>query len=84
MRTRVRRGRLRVSSGMMLGGSRTKQSSKEGEVGPRMKVVFGGGAEGWAVMAPVGMELASRDRCWFVEREMAWPEMVEEAGWRLK
>ena len=45
MRTRVRRGRLRVSRGIMLGGSRTKQSSKEGEEGPRKKVVFGFGAE---------------------------------------
>ena len=45
MRTSVRKGRLRVSSGIMLGGSRTKQSSKEGEECPRKNVVFGFGAE---------------------------------------
>ena len=41
----MRSGRLRVSSGMMLGGSRTKQSSKEGDDGPRRKSVFGFGAD---------------------------------------
>lgn len=68
----------------MLGGSRTKQSSKEGEVAPRKKVVLGFGAEGWAEMAPVGTELWSRERCWSVERVMACPSMVEDAGFRLK
>ena len=47
----------------MLGGSRTKQSSKEGDLGPRMKGLFGLGAEAWVVIWPVGMELESRARC---------------------
>lgn len=68
----------------MLGGSRTKQSSKEGEEEPRKKVVFGFGAETWVVISPVGTELESRDRCWSVERVMACPSMVGEVGFRLK
>ena len=84
MRTRVRSGRLRVSSGIMLGGSRTKQSSKEGEDGPRKKRAFGFGAEAWAVISPVGMELESRDRYWSVERLIACPSIVVELGFKLK
>ena len=68
----------------MLGGSRTKQSSKEGVVGPRKKVVFGFGAEAWAAISPVGMELGSRVKYWSVERVMAWPSMVGDVGLRLK
>lgn len=38
---------MRVSRGMLVGwGSRTKQSSKEGWLAPRVKGVFGEGAEG--------------------------------------
>ena len=84
MRTRVRSGRLRVSRGIMLGGSRTKQSSKDGEDRPRMKEVFGLGAEAWVVISPVGMELESRDRYWSVERLMECPSTVFEPGFRLK
>ena len=53
-----------MSRGMLLGcGSTTKQSSKEGNWAPRVNVVLGGGADGWAAIWPVGMEVESRTRC---------------------
>jgi len=85
--TRGRRGRGRVSRGTVAvaEGETTMQSSKEGVVVVRGKGVLGvGGAEGWGAMAPVGMLLASRTRCWFVWRVAIVPSMVGEVGLRLK
>lgn len=44
------------------GGSRTMQSSKEGEVVPSVKGVLAFGAEGCFVISPVGIEFESRAR----------------------
>ena len=38
------------------------QSSKEGEMAPSMKGVFGAGAFGCEAISPVGIEFASRTR----------------------
>lgn len=51
-----------MSRGIESEGLRTIQSSKEGEVAPRVKVVLGEGAEGWVVLQPVGMEAESSSR----------------------
>lgn len=64
--TRRRRGWGRVSSGISIeveeGGERTMQSSKDGDVVPSVKGVFGAGAEGCAAISPVGIEYESRVR----------------------
>ena len=75
----------RVSRGMWACGSTTKQSSKEGECAPRVNCVLGvGGADGWVVISPVGMDSESRTRYWFVPRVTEVPSMVGKEGLRVK
>ncbi len=73
-----------MSSGVFSWGSRTKQSSKEGDVAPSLKVALADGTEGWEVIWPVGIEVESRARYWSVLSVTAVPSIVEEAGLRVK
>jgi len=82
--TRGRKGWGRVSRGVVEYGSRTKQSSKVGDVAVRVKGALGVGREGWGVIWPVGIEVGSRGRWWVVWRVTVVPSIVGEVGLRLK
>lgn len=61
-----------------------RQSSKEGEVEPRMNGVRGSGREGCEIIRPVGMWSESNSRQWLVESVTAVPPIVGADGLRLK
>lgn len=61
-----------------------RQSSKEGELEPRIKGVRGSGRAGWGRYRPVGMWSESSSRQWLLESVTTVPPMSGADGLRLK